>query len=141
MSTMTTTAIADNVIQLPRRQAAPIATDGHLADADLDRWANRLARLLLGRGATAGARIALAVDAATEAIVAEAAVRKIGAVPVAVADDEFVFGAYLGVTTRSDRPELTDVVDWLVLDDRSTLQRYLVSSDAPLSTADLRAVS
>lgn len=140
MSTMTT-AIADNVIQLPRKQAGPIATDGHLADSDQDRWANRLARLLLGRGATAGTRIALAVDATIEAIIAEAAVRKIGAIPVSVTDDEFVFGAYTGITTRARRPELTDDVDWLVLDDRSTLQRYLVSSDAPLSTRDLRAVS
>ncbi|MFC9963867.1 AMP-binding protein [Nocardia ignorata] len=136
MSTLVT-APADNVIQLPRRSSAPIA-DGRLADADLDRWANRLARLLLGRGAGAGDRIALAVDPRVEAVVAEAAVRKIGAVPVS-AEEESDTG--FGITTRSRRGELSDTVDWLVLDDRSTLRRYLVSSDAPLSGIDLRAVS
>ncbi|MEU4600307.1 AMP-binding protein [Nocardia sp. NPDC023988] len=136
MSTLVT-APADNVIQLPRRSGAPIA-DGRLADADLDRWANRLARLLLGRGAGAGDLIALAVDPRVEAVVAEAAVRKIGAVPVSAEEQP---GTRFGITTRSRRGELCDTVDWLVLDDRSTLRRYLVSSDAPLSGIDLRAVS
>ncbi|WP_336081223.1 AMP-binding protein [Nocardia sp. SSK8] len=128
------TASADNVIQLPQR--APIA-DGTLADADLDRWANRLARLLLARGAVAGERVALVVEPRIEAIVAEAAVRKIGAIPVA----ETAPTPRFGITVREHRPALTDAVDWLVLDDRGTLRHYLVSSDAPLSSADLRAVS
>ncbi|KAF0846567.1 AMP-binding protein [Nocardia caishijiensis] len=136
MSTLVT-APADNVIQLPRRASASIAA-GRLADADLDRWANRLARLLLGRGASAGDRIALAVDPRVEAVVADAAVRKIGAVPVRVEEQS---DTGFGITTRSRRAELSDTVDWLVLDDRSTLRRYLVSSDAPLSGTDLRAVS
>ncbi|WP_280219857.1 AMP-binding protein [Nocardia neocaledoniensis] len=139
---MSTLVTADNVIQLPRRQAgAPIA-DGHLADTDLDRWANRLARLLLTRGAAIGDRIALAIDADVEAIVAAAAVRKIGATPATVADGASAAqDARFGITTADRRPDLSDEVDWLVLDDRWTLQRYLVSSDAPLSITDLRAAS
>ncbi|MFE3541556.1 AMP-binding protein [Nocardia sp. NPDC059177] len=131
------TASADNVIAMPRRHAAAPIADGRLADADLDRWANRLARLLLGRGATAGARVALAVEPRIEALVAEAAARKIGAHPVQ-AD---AATARVGITTRSRRAELTDAVDWLILDDRSTLRHYLVSSDAPLSAVELRAAS
>ncbi|MFD4353253.1 AMP-binding protein [Nocardia sp. NPDC058518] len=140
MSTVVT-APADNVIQLRRPSGAPIAA-GQLADADLDRWANRLARLLLARGAEAGERIALAVDPRIEAVVAEAAVRKIGAIPVSLTDGASTApGAGFGITTKARRAQLTDGADWLVLDDRSTLQRYLVSSDAPLVAAELRAVS
>ncbi|MFF0546078.1 AMP-binding protein [Nocardia thailandica] len=125
------------VIALPQRgRSAATSAAGRLADADLDRWANRLARLLLARGAVAGARIAVAVDPRTEAIVAEAAVRKIGAEPVPARA-----AARFGITTRDRRDELSDAVDWLILDDRSTLRHYLVSSDAPLSGAELRAAS
>ncbi len=139
MSTMVT-ATACNVIPMRSRSAAPIA--GQLADADLDRWANRLARLLLGRGAEAGDRIALAVDPRIEAVVAEAAVRKIGAIPVTLTDGASTApGAEFGITTKARRAHIADNVDWLVLDDRSTLQRYLVSSDAPLLVTELRAVS
>ncbi|MFF2086087.1 hypothetical protein ACFVVM_20110 [Nocardia sp. NPDC058176] len=134
---MSTPVTATNVIQLPCRSDAPIAA-GQLADADLDRWANRLARLLLVRGA--GNRIALAVDPAIEATVAEAAVRKVGAIPVPVAEGTAPAAGF-GITTKERRAELTDTVDWLVLDDRATLRHYLVSSDAPLSSIDLRAVS
>lgn len=136
MSTVVT-ASADNVIQLRRRSDAPIVA-GQLADADLDRWANRLARVLLGRGAEAGDRIAVAVDPRIEAIVAEAAVRKIGAIPVSHADGA---ATGFGITTKADRAQFADSGNWLVLDDRSTLQRYLVSSDAPLAATELAAVS
>ncbi|APE36326.1 hypothetical protein BOX37_23020 [Nocardia mangyaensis] len=136
MSTLATATAT--VVQLPRRADAPIAA-GQLADADLDRWANRLARLLLAGGVGVGSRIALAVDPAIEATVAEAAVRKIGAIPVPVAEGTAPVAGF-GITTKERRAELTDTADWLVLDDRSTLRRYLVSSDAPLSGTDLRAV-
>ncbi|WP_410870091.1 AMP-binding protein [Nocardia sp. A7] len=139
MSTMVT-APASNVIPMRSRSGAPIAA-GRLADADLDRWANRLARLLLGRGADAGDRIALAVDPRIESVVADAAVRKIGAIPVTLTDGAATApGAGFGITTKARLAELDDAGDWLVLDDRSTLQRYLVSSDAPLAVTELRAV-
>ncbi|MEU4647979.1 AMP-binding protein [Nocardia fluminea] len=140
MSTLVT-APATNVIPLRSRSGAPVAA-GHLADADLDRWANRLARLLLTRGADAGDRIALAVDPRIESVVAEAAVRKIGAIPVSLIEgSSTALGAGFGITTKARRGELADGADWLVLDDRSTLQRYLVTSDAPLAATELRAVS
>ncbi|MGY0500927.1 AMP-binding protein [Nocardia sp. FBN12] len=138
---ITVTAPADNVIPMRSRSGAPLAA-GQLADADLDRWANRLARVLLTRGADAGDRIALAVDPRIESVVAEAAVRKIGAIPVPVrVGASTAPGAGFGITTKARRAHLTDGADWLVLDERSTLQRYLVSSDAPLAATELRAVS
>jgi non-ribosomal peptide synthetase component F len=138
---------ADNVIQMqPRKRfaadsnAAVVApVNGTLADVELDRWANRLARLLLGRGVNAGTRVAIAISPQVEVIVAESAVLKIGATPALLAADEATApGATFGITTKAHRPHLTDAIDWLVLDDRSTLQRYLVSSDAPISDADRR---
>lgn len=136
---------ADNIIQLrprPRNateheQCAVPGNSGTLANVELDRWANRLARVLIARGAAVHARIALAIDPQIEATVAASAVVKLGATPASVAEDaSTVPGAYLGITTKARRPELSDAIDWLLLDDRSTLQRYLVSSDAPITDAD-----
>lgn len=140
---------ADNVIQMqPRlRNAAALdrnavvasSNSGALANVELDRWANRLARLLLARGASANTRIAMAIEPQIEATVAASAVVKLGGSPAVLADDEAATpGAALGITTKARRPELSDAIDWLILDDRSTLQRYLVSSDAPITDADRR---
>ncbi|WP_433525470.1 AMP-binding protein [Nocardia pseudovaccinii] len=138
-------APATNVIQLqPRlRKAAELevcavpSDSGTLANVELDRWANRLARVLINRGAAVNTRIALAIDPQIEATVAASAVVKLGATPASVAEDATaVPGAYIGITTKARRPELSDAIDWLLLDDRSTLQRYLVSSDAPITDAD-----
>ncbi|MGQ4596665.1 AMP-binding protein [Nocardia sp. R6R-6] len=112
--------------------------DCDLTYAELDRWSNRMARLLLELGAGPGTRVALAIGHPMESIVAERAATKIGAVTVPVTGDgSFAFGTRVGITTRDERPERVDGIAWLVLDDRSTLQRYLTGSDAPLSTADL----
>ncbi|WP_433683487.1 AMP-binding protein [Nocardia sp. CA-119907] len=143
---MTSTLVespAYNVIQMQPRlrnaaeldQSAVSTNSGALADVEMDRWANRLARVLIARGAAVNTRIALAIDQQIEAAVATSAVVKLGATPVAVAEDA-VPGSYLGITTKARRPELSDAIDWLILDDRSTLQRYLVSSDAPITDAD-----
>ncbi|MFI6365896.1 hypothetical protein ACIBG0_24425 [Nocardia sp. NPDC050630] len=144
MSTLVETP-ATNVIQLQPRlrnaaeleQAAVLGNSGTLANVELDRWANRLARVLIARGAAGHARIALAIDPQIEATVATSAVVKLGATPASVAQNATVApGARLGITTKDRRPELSDDIDWLLLDDRSTLQRYLVSSDAPITAAD-----
>ncbi|MGW0250448.1 AMP-binding protein [Nocardia goodfellowii] len=105
------------------------------ADRDyLDRWSNRLARVLLARGAAPGTRIAVAVEPAMEFVVTRWAIEKIGATAVSA---ESAHGVRLGVTTKDDRSALTDLIDWLVLDDRSTLVGYLTGSDAPITDADL----
>ncbi|WP_280453836.1 AMP-binding protein [Nocardia brasiliensis] len=111
--------------------------DCALTYAELDRWSNRLGRLLLGLGAGLDTRVAIAIDDEIESVVAERATVKIGAIPVpATGDASFALGTTVGVTTKARRGELTDAIDWLVLDDRSTLQRYLAGSDAPLTPAD-----
>ncbi|WP_194819600.1 AMP-binding protein [Nocardia sp. XZ_19_385] len=100
----------------------------------LDRWSNRLARVLLARGAAPGTRIAVAVDPAVEFVVTRWAIEKIGATVVSA---ESAYAVRLGVTTKDDRDGLTNGIDWLVLDDRSTLLGYLTGSDAPITDADL----
>ncbi|RDI54605.1 AMP-binding protein [Nocardia mexicana] len=108
--------------------------DCELTWADLDRWSNRLARMLIQRGAESGSRIAVAVTAPMEAAVTRAAIAKLGAVPV---DDEMLYTrSDLGVTIRAERDGLNDSIGWLVLDDRTTLVGYLTGSDAPLANAE-----
>ncbi|MQY20474.1 AMP-binding protein [Nocardia macrotermitis] len=111
-------------------------SDGDLTVGELDSWSNRLARLLLQDGAVPGAAIAIAIAAPIERLVAERAVAKIGAVAV-LAGGLPARGARRGITTRHARPEADGAIDWLVLDDRTTLRRYLTGSDAPLSADDL----
>ncbi|WP_040780959.1 AMP-binding protein [Nocardia pneumoniae] len=142
-----TAPLADNLYVLPLAQpvaevdpgAVVVSTaDCDLTYAELDRWSNRMARLLLELGAGPGARVAVAIDHPIESVVAERAATKIGAVTVPVTDDgSFVLGTTVGITTKDERPESADGIAWLVLDERSTLQRYLTGSDAPLRAVDL----
>ncbi|MEV0251355.1 AMP-binding protein [Nocardia sp. NPDC050712] len=130
---MNTATLAQN-----RTGAARQATAVSTLDADrdyLDRWSNRLARVLLARGAAPGTRIAVAVEPSVEFVVTRWAIEKIGATAVSAASA--AFGGRLGVTTKEERGALTDTIDWLVLDDRSTLLGYLTGSDAPITEADL----
>ncbi|MBF6296880.1 AMP-binding protein [Nocardia amamiensis] len=137
---------SDNLSVLPLAQAAEVDPDAvvvstadcDLTYAELDRWSNRMARLLLELGACPGTRVALAIDHPIESIVAERAATKIGASTIpATGDGSFALGTTVGVTTKAQRPAPADGIAWLVLDERSTLQRYLTGSDAPLSPADL----
>ncbi|GAB2710012.1 AMP-binding protein [Nocardia thraciensis] len=121
-----------------RNHSAPatvaVTTDDcELTWAELDRWSNRLARMLMQHGAGTGSRVAIAVTAPMEAAVTRAAIAKVGAVPV---EDEMLYiQADLGVTIRAERDGLNDSIGWLVLDDRTTLVGYLTGSDAPLANA------
>ncbi|WP_330229206.1 AMP-binding protein [Nocardia sp. NBC_00508] len=143
-----TASLADNLYVLPLA-AQPVAevdpdavvvstADCDLTYAELDRWSNRMARLLLELGAGPGALVAMAIDQPIESLVAERAATKIAAIAVPATDDaSFALGTTVGITTKDQRPEATDGIAWLVLDERSTLQRYLTGSDAPLEPADL----
>ncbi|MBF6466788.1 AMP-binding protein [Nocardia beijingensis] len=142
-----TDSLADNLYVLPQAQSVaevdPQAVVASVADCDLtyaelDRWSNRLARLLLAIGAGPGTRVAVAIDQPIESVVAERAATKIGAITVPVTGDRsYALGTPVGVTTKEQQPEPADEITWLVLDERSTLQRYLASSAAPLRAADL----
>jgi non-ribosomal peptide synthetase component F len=140
---------AETVVQLrPSALSAPAgnhptavavsAADCDLTYGELDLWSNRLARLLLARGAGPGIRVALAVTPPVEAAVTRLAIAKTGAIAVPVAPGTPTHGAGLGVTTKAVRRELTDALGWLMLDDRSTLVHYMTGSDAPITDSDRR---
>ncbi|WP_280232582.1 AMP-binding protein [Nocardia cyriacigeorgica] len=140
----------DNLAVLPMArqatvdpQAVVVATaDVALSYAELDSWSNRLARLLLEIGAGPGIRVAIAVDEPVEAVVAERAIVKIGGIPMPMNPGEAsAFGTGIGVTTKQERPRLDERIGWLVLDDRSTLRRYLAGSADPLTDADFAVVA
>ncbi|MEV0294626.1 AMP-binding protein [Nocardia sp. NPDC050710] len=108
--------------------------DCDLTYGELDRWSNRLARVLLGLGAGPCSQVIMAVEPAIEAAVTRWAIAKTGATPVAAGVADSAIG--LGVTTKAVRADLADSVSWLVLDDRSTLVRYMTGSDAPITDED-----
>ncbi|WP_054811156.1 AMP-binding protein [Nocardia arizonensis] len=132
-SSARSTAVA--LVETTDPAAVAVSTvDCDLTYRELDAWSNRLARVLIELGARAGVRVAVAVEPAIEAAVTRMAVAKTGATEV---DGELPpFGIELGVTTEATRSRLSDSVRWLVLDDRSTLVRYMTGSDAPITDAD-----
>ncbi|WP_067659216.1 AMP-binding protein [Nocardia harenae] len=113
--------------------------DTDLTAEELHRWSNRLARMLLGMGAEAGAPIAVAIDSPVEAAVAERAITKVRGIPLPVENGVLPEGAKLGITHRARRTRLTDEVRWLILDEPATLRRYLVGSDSTITVADRSA--
>lgn len=117
---------------------AVTAADCELNNAELDRWSNRMARMLLRLGAHPGARIAIAETPQLEAVVARMAITKTGATPVPLTTETTLARADFGITTKAGRDLITDASRWLVLDDRSTLVQYLTGSDAPLTEAELQ---
>jgi non-ribosomal peptide synthetase component F len=98
---------------------------------ELELWSNRLARLLMSIGAREGACVAMALPASVESVVSRSAITKTGATVVqidAVADEAIT----IGVTTKARRATLSNDIDWLLLDDLSTVRRYMTTSDAPV---------
>lgn len=117
---------------------SPATTDDTtLNTAELDRWSNRVARMLLTLGARPGTRVAIAEVPRLEAMVCRAAIVKTGATPVPLTTETALARADFGITTKAGRDLITDPARWLVLDDRSTLLGYLTGSDAPLSEAEI----
>lgn len=117
-----TAAVRDN-----RDGTALVAEDTELTYAQLDEQSNRLARLLLHRGAGPEKTVLVAATRSVESIVAWWAVVKTGAAYVPV-DPRYPAGrieqmvsdsgAALGVTvSAATRNELPTSVDWIVLDD------------------------
>ena len=110
-----------------------------LTAEELHRWSNRIARMLLGMGAEAGAPIAVAIDLPVEAAVAERAIAKVRGIALPVTAGAAAARTTLGITHRARRPELSDDVRWLILDEPATLRRYLVGSDSTITVADRSA--
>ncbi|WP_157116726.1 hypothetical protein [Nocardia vaccinii] len=108
---------------------------------ELDRWSNRLARMLVEHGARPGSWIVTAGLPALERAVTRCAIAKIGATATPAVCTDTRGRAHLGVTTKAARGGLSDDITWLVLDDHTTLVRYLTGSDAPLTEAERNTIN
>ena len=103
---------------------------------ELELWSNRLARLLMSLGAREGASVAMALAVSVESVVARSAITKIGAT-VVQGDSAADAQIKIGVTTKARRATLSNDIDWLLLDDLSTVRRYMTTSDAPVTINEL----
>ncbi|MQY18585.1 hypothetical protein [Nocardia macrotermitis] len=119
----------------PRRRPAVTGPDAP-DPRELDRWSNRLARMLVEEGAGPGSWIVTAGLPSLERAVTRWAIAKVGATATPAVCTDTRGRAHLGVTTKAARPTLSPDITWLVLDDRATLVRYLTGSDAPLTPTE-----
>ncbi|MCQ4121178.1 non-ribosomal peptide synthetase [Rhodococcus tibetensis] len=122
-------------ITLDRLLAGSVASDPgavairdrgrELSYGDLDRLANRLARILIGRGIGPENFVAVSVPRSIESVLALWAVAKTGAayVPIdpthpsaRVAYSLADCGAAVGLTVRAEQDRLPDTVEWLAID-------------------------
>lgn len=139
---------ADTCIPAPARHSATSARRGRPAfpavdppdNQELDRWSNRLARMLMHQGVGPGCRVTTAGLPPLERALTRWAVAKIGATARSATCTSPGPHVRFGVTTKAARPELTDDIRWLVLDDRSALIQYLTGSDAPITDDELGVV-
>lgn len=119
-----------------QRRRAPVTGPDTPDTHELDRWSNRLARMLVEEGAGPGSWILTAGLPSLERAVIRWAIAKIGATATPTTCTNTRGHAHLGVTTKATRPALPDTLTWLVLDDRTTLIRYLTGSDAPITAPE-----
>ncbi|WP_431970607.1 amino acid adenylation domain-containing protein [Nocardia sp. bgisy134] len=121
------------------RTAVALRSDGtHVTYDALDRWTNRLARVLIGCGVGPETLVALGIPRSVESVASVLAVAKAGAAFVPV-DPLYPSGrithmltdsgAALGITLAEYREELPDGIEWIVLDDPDFRAAVLAESD------------
>ncbi|MFH5244969.1 non-ribosomal peptide synthase/polyketide synthase, partial [Antrihabitans spumae] len=112
---------------------------------ELDERSNRLARLLIDRGVGPEDLVALGIKRSTESVLASWAVAKTGAAFVPIdpnypADriEHMVTdsGAKVGLTVASARGDLSESVEWLLLDDPALLEQASATSAEPVTAVD-----
>lgn len=113
-------------------------TDGanEVTNLQLEERSNRLARVLIGMGAGPGASVVLALDPSVDSVIAAWAVLKSGAA-IGRADERLdTQQRLIGITTKANREQMIDTVDWLVVDDLAALRRLEQLSDRPVADAE-----
>jgi amino acid adenylation domain-containing protein len=113
----------------------------------LDRWTNRLARVLIDQGVGPETLVALGIPRSAESVAVTLAVSKAGAafVPIdpgypdhRIAHMLTDSGAVLGITMSAHRERMLDGRSWTVLDAPSFRRRVLQTSDAPITPDECR---
>ncbi|MFD3508855.1 amino acid adenylation domain-containing protein [Nocardia sp. NPDC058666] len=110
----------------------------------LDRWTNRLARVLISQGVGPETLVALGIPRSVESVATMLAVAKAGAAFVPV-DPNYPpqrishmltdSGAALGLTLLEHRDRLPGDTRWLTLDDPQTRATVLGTDDSPITDA------
>ncbi|WP_405183102.1 amino acid adenylation domain-containing protein [Nocardia sp. NBC_01377] len=129
------------------RDAVALRSHGTRISYDaLDRWTNRLARVLIGYGVGPETLVALGIPRSVESVASVLAVAKAGAafVPVdplypanRISHMLSDSGAALGITLADYRDELpSEDAEWIVLDDDDFRAAVMAASDAPITQAD-----
>ncbi|MFE9785121.1 amino acid adenylation domain-containing protein [Nocardia salmonicida] len=123
-------------------------TDDTLSYREVDDYTNRLARLLIAAGAGPEHGVALSIPRSAESVLATIAVAKTGApfVPIdpTYPDDRIEHmiddsGVVTGLTLTQVRKSLPDKVDWLALDDETTVANLAAQDVAPITDAERTA--
>ncbi|MRH90134.1 amino acid adenylation domain-containing protein [Nocardia sp. SYP-A9097] len=128
------------------RQAIAVRAAGTQISYDaLDRWTNRLARVLIGYGVGPETLVAMGIPRSAESVAVTLAIAKAGAAFVPV-DPNYPeqrishmlldSGAGVGITLAAHRERMPDGVNWTVLDAPSFRRRVLAGSDAPITDAE-----
>ncbi|WP_369638434.1 amino acid adenylation domain-containing protein [Nocardia sp. JMUB6875] len=107
----------------------------------LDRWTNRLARVLISYGVGPETLVAMGIPRSAESVAVMLAIAKAGAAFVPV-DPNYPeqrishmlldSGAAVGITLSTYRERMPDGANWTVLDAPSFRRRVLATSDAPI---------
>ncbi|MFI1916417.1 amino acid adenylation domain-containing protein [Nocardia sp. NPDC020380] len=128
------------------RQAIAVRSAGTQISYDaLDRWTNRLARVLIGYGVGPETLVAMGIPRSAESVAVMLAIAKAGAAFVPV-DPNYPeqrishmlldSGAAVGITLSAYRERMPDGANWTVLDAPSFRRRVLATTDAPISDSE-----
>ncbi|MEC3956238.1 amino acid adenylation domain-containing protein [Nocardia sp. CDC153] len=128
------------------RSAIAVRSAGTQISYDaLDRWTNRLARVLIGYGVGPETLVAMGIPRSAESVAVMLAIAKAGAAFVPV-DPNYPeqrishmlldSGAAVGITLSSYRERMPDGANWTVLDAPSFRRRVLATSDSPILDAE-----
>ncbi|MEV0336232.1 amino acid adenylation domain-containing protein [Nocardia sp. NPDC050717] len=138
-------AVFDAAVARARDGVALSSGDTVVTYDALDRWTNRLARVLIGQGIGPESLVALGIPRSVESVATMLAVAKAGAAFVPV-DPNYPAqrishmltdsGAAVGLTLLAHRDRLPGDCRWLVLDDPQTRATVLGTDDAPITDAD-----
>ncbi|WP_249643969.1 amino acid adenylation domain-containing protein [Nocardia sputi] len=128
------------------RAAVALVSDGtEVTYGALDRWTNRLARVLIARGVGPETLVALGIPRSVESVATVLAVAKAGAafVPVdplypqqRIAHMLSDSGAALGITLSGYRNEMPEGTEWIVLDDPDFRGLVLDAPDEPIAETE-----
>ncbi|WP_330254866.1 amino acid adenylation domain-containing protein [Nocardia sp. NBC_00565] len=137
--------VFEAAVYVDRKGVALRSGDTQVSYDALDRWTNRLARVLIERGVGPETLVALGIPRSVESVATMLAVAKAGAAFVPV-DPLYPAqrithmltdsGAALGITLAEHHDRMPGDTEWIVLDDIEFRERVLGASAAPIRAGE-----